>query len=265
MANKRMFTMQIIDSDAFLDMPLSTQCLYFHLNMRADDDGFIGNPKRIQRLVGASDDDLKILLGKRFLLAFEDGVMVIKHWRMHNTIRADRYTPTAYQDEASKLVLKDNKSYTIDTEIPRLPAGCQDVIPSGTTGLGLDLDKDKEKDIVHSPSEPTPKISKSDINDLFERVWKLYPSKKGKGQVKDAQKKRLFDVGYEELERAIQRYVNDLSKDASWRKPQNGSTFFNSGYFDYLDANYEETSNNADRRDDKVKAATDYSFDPFRE
>ena len=79
MANKRMFTMHIVDSDAFLDMPLSTQALYFHLNMRADDDGFLGNPKRIQRLIGASDDDLKILIAKRFVLAFEDGVIVIKH------------------------------------------------------------------------------------------------------------------------------------------------------------------------------------------
>lgn len=255
MANKRMFTMSVVDSDAFLDMPLSTQALYFHLNMRADDDGFIGNPKRVQRIVGASDDDLKLLLMKRFLLAFEDGVMVIKHWRMHNTIRHDRYTPTPYQDELSKLVLKENKSYTIDKNIPRiqtnayengmrLPSGCQNVIPNViptvTTGLGLglDLDLDKEKDIVQTKSAPS--VSKAEINDLFERVWKLYPAKKGKGQVKDAQKKRLFDIGYEELERAITRYKKELEKDSDWRKPQNGSTFFNSGYVDYMDANYEE-------------------------
>ena len=114
MANKRMFTMHIVDSDAFLDMPLSTQALYFHLNMRADDDGFLGNPKRIQRLIGASDDDLKILIAKRFVLAFEDGVIVIKHWRMHNTIQKDRYTPTTYQEELSMLLLKSNKSYSLD-------------------------------------------------------------------------------------------------------------------------------------------------------
>ena len=77
-----MFTKKIIDSDAFLDMPLSAQALYFHLNMRADDDGFINNPRKIQRFTGSSDDDLKLLLAKRFVLAFESGVVVIKHWRM---------------------------------------------------------------------------------------------------------------------------------------------------------------------------------------
>ena len=114
MAEKRMFTQKIIDSDAFLDMPLSTQALYFHLNMRADDDGFINNPKRIQRTIGASDDDLKLLIAKRFVICFESGVIVIKHWRMHNTLRKDRYNPTQYQDEYKTLKIKDNSAYTED-------------------------------------------------------------------------------------------------------------------------------------------------------
>ena len=112
MAEKRMFTQKIIDSDAFLDMPLSTQSLYFHLNMRADDDGFINNPKRIQRTIGASEDDLKLLIAKRFVICFESGVIVIKHWRMHNTLRKDRYNPTQYQDEYKSLTIKDNSAYT---------------------------------------------------------------------------------------------------------------------------------------------------------
>lgn len=107
-----MFTQKIIDSDAFLDMPLSAQALYFHLNMRADDDGFINNPKRIQRTVGASEDDLKLLIMKRFVIGFENGVIVIKHWRMHNALRKDRYTPTQYQEELAMLSIKDNGSYT---------------------------------------------------------------------------------------------------------------------------------------------------------
>ena len=112
MAEKRMFTQKIIDSDAFLDMPLSTQSLYFHLNMRADDDGFINNPKRIQRTIGASDDDLKLLIAKRFVICFENGVIVIKHWRMHNTLRKDRYNPTQYQEQFALLDVKDNNAYT---------------------------------------------------------------------------------------------------------------------------------------------------------
>lgn len=124
-----MFTQKIVDSDAFLDMPLSTQALYFHLNMRADDDGFINNPKRIQRSIGATDDDLKLLLAKRFLICFENGVIVIKHWRMHNTLKKDRYNPTQYQDELARLEVKDNKAYTEKDIGNRLETTWQ---PSGT-------------------------------------------------------------------------------------------------------------------------------------
>lgn len=118
MAERRMFTQKIVDSDAFLDMPLSTQALYFHLNMRADDDGFVNNPKKIQRMIGASEDDLKLLIAKRFLLCFENGVVVIKHWRMHNLLRKDRYNPTQYIDQKETLILKDNGAYTEKQRLP---------------------------------------------------------------------------------------------------------------------------------------------------
>jgi hypothetical protein len=108
-----MFAKTIIDSDAFLDMPLSTQALYFHLSMRADDDGFINNPKKIQRMIGCCDDDLKLLLAKNFLIAFESGVVVIKHWKIHNYIQRDRYKPTVYQEEKALIEEKENKSYTL--------------------------------------------------------------------------------------------------------------------------------------------------------
>lgn len=113
MAERRMFAKTIIDSDAFLDMPLSTQSLYFHLSMRADDDGFINNPKKIQRMIGASEDDLKLLITKKFLIPFDSGVVVIKHWKIHNYIRNDRYKETVYQEEKALLSVKDNHSYTL--------------------------------------------------------------------------------------------------------------------------------------------------------
>ena len=113
MAERRMFAKTIIDSDAFLDMPLSTQALYFHLSMRADDDGFINNPKKIQRVVGASEDDLKVLLAKGFLIPFESGIVVIKHWRIHNYIQSDRYKRTVYLEEKKMLDIKENKAYTL--------------------------------------------------------------------------------------------------------------------------------------------------------
>ena len=121
MAVNRMITQKIIDSDAFLDMPLSAQALYFHLNMRADDDGFVNNPKRVTKLVSASEDDLKILLIKRFIIGFSSGVIVIKHWRMHNTLKSDRYHPTDYQEEFAQLGIKPNKAYTENPALPDSP------------------------------------------------------------------------------------------------------------------------------------------------
>lgn len=115
MAERRMFAKTIIDSDAFLDMPVTSQNLYFHLSMRADDDGFLNNSKKILRMVNASTDDLKILLSKRFLIAFDSGVVVIKHWRIHNYIQNDRYKETVYREEKSQLSVKQNKVYTLDT------------------------------------------------------------------------------------------------------------------------------------------------------
>lgn len=112
MAKKRMFTLDVVNSDAFLDLPLSSQSLYFQLAMRADDDGFIGNPKRMTAYLGASPDDLKLLIANRFLLDFPSGVVCIKHWKMHNTLKNDRIEPTVYQEELGSLFLKPNKSYT---------------------------------------------------------------------------------------------------------------------------------------------------------
>ena len=109
-----MFTKKITESDAFLDMPSSTQMLYFHFSMNADDDGFVNNPKKIQKMCGASDDDFKLLIAKSFIILFDSGIIVIKHWKMHNYIQADRYRPTDYVEEKSMLGIKSNKAYTLD-------------------------------------------------------------------------------------------------------------------------------------------------------
>ena len=152
-AERRMFAKTIIDSDAFLDMPHSTQLLYFHLSMRADDDGFINNPKKIQRMVGCGDDDLRILIAKNFIIPFESGVVVIKHWRIHNFIRTDRYKETVYQEEKAMLDTKDNKAYTL----------CQPLgIPNDNqmetqVRLGkdrLELGKDSIEDKSDKPPKP---------------------------------------------------------------------------------------------------------------
>lgn len=111
MAERRMFAKTIIDSDAFLDMPLSAQSLYFHLAMRADDDGFINNPKKIQRMIGASEDDCKLLIAKKFVLVFDTGIIVIRHWKLHNYIQKDRYKETVFLQEKQLIEAQDNGVY----------------------------------------------------------------------------------------------------------------------------------------------------------
>ena len=119
MAQRRMFSKQITDTDAFLDMPATAQNLYFHLNMHADDDGFLGNAKTIRRMIGASEDDLKVLVAKQFILIFPDGVAVIRDWHIHNYIQKDRYHPTVYEKDKQKLKVNNTKQYEL--QLPKKP------------------------------------------------------------------------------------------------------------------------------------------------
>lgn len=112
MAERRMFAKTIVESDAFLDMPMSAQSLYIHLGMNADDWGFVNNPRSIRRMCGASEDDLRILIAKKFILTFDSGAAVIKSWWVNNYVRSDRRHATRYQDELATLYLDENKSYT---------------------------------------------------------------------------------------------------------------------------------------------------------
>ncbi len=113
MGKRRMFSLDIVDTDKFLDMPLSAQALYFHLGMHADDDGFVSSPKRIAKIINSSNDDLRLLCAKSFIIPFDSGVIVIKDWRVSNELKNDRYHPTIYQEEFSMLSL-ENKSYKLN-------------------------------------------------------------------------------------------------------------------------------------------------------
>ena len=113
MARKRMFDIEIVDTDLFLEMPQSTQNLYFHLGMRADDDGFVSNPKKIVRTIGANEDDLKILITKKLIIPFETGVIVIRHWKINNYLRKDRYIETIYKNEKRQLIEDENGIYSL--------------------------------------------------------------------------------------------------------------------------------------------------------
>lgn len=163
MAERRMFAKTIIDSDAFLDMPLSTQALYFHLSMRADDDGFINNAKKIQKMLGCTDDDLKILLSKNFIIPFETGVCVIKHWKIHNLIQKDRYKPTVYGELKQQLSLKNNNVYTMDTECIQVVSSLEPQVSIG---------KEREDNSLEG----------------FDVFYKAYPKKKSRGDAEKAWK-----------------------------------------------------------------------------
>ena len=225
MANKRMFCIDIVNSDAFLDMPLSAQALYFHLGMRADDDGFIGNPKSIQRLSGASQDDLMLLITKRFLIAFDNGVIAIKHWRMNNYIQKDRKKDTTYTELLNSLEVKENGAYT---EKKKMDTFCIQAVSEMDSQNSIDkisIDKDSIE-IDNSCS------SADEASEFFEKIWKEYPNKKGKTQVKASHKKALFKIGYERLVKAIQKY-DDGVKDKQYL--MYGGRFFTTGYLDYID------------------------------
>lgn len=205
MAERRMFAKTIIDSDAFLDMPLSTQALYFHLSMRADDEGFINNPKKIQRMVGASEDDLKLLIAKNFIIPFESGIVVIKHWKIHNYIRGDRIKDTVYVDEKQLLEIKENGSYTIlsdicQTDDRQMTDRCQHRL--GKVSIDKDsIGKDKsgqQADKGTKPSELTNQfkemVNESELSDGLKDILKEWIDYK-----KDIKKPYKTERGFKQL------------------------------------------------------------------
>lgn len=186
MAERRMFAKTIIDSDLFLDMSLSAQALYFHLSMRADDEGFINNPRKIQRMIGASDDDMRILIAKQFIIPFESGIVVIKHWRIHNYIQKDRFKPTMCTEEKSRISEKHgiydlSKLPTVsevDTDyiqaVSKMDTSCiQNVSKTDTQDrLGKDrLGKDSNMDVPQAEQSTTQtKKSKKFVKPTLEEI-----------------------------------------------------------------------------------------------
>ena len=213
MAEKRMFAKTIIDSDAFLDMPLSTQALYFHLSMRADDEGFLNSPKKLQRLIGASDDDLKLLIAKNFIIPFESGVIVIKHWKIHNYIRKDRIHPTVYQEERSLLNIKNNGAYTTNLLT-------EDECPSNVRQMSVKCQARLDKISIdkNSIEEESDEIPDFDLEEAWKKIRDTYPKTRKNGM--DMAKLRFLDLfkgispnQYKDLAKIIARAVDLYKKD----------------------------------------------------
>ena len=184
MAERRMFAKTIIDSDAFLEMPTTSQLLYFHLAMRADDDGFVNKPKSLMRMVGCKDDDLKLLFVKKFLIPFESGVVVIKHWKIHNYIRKDTYTETKYKEEKATLEMDENNAYRLAEGSP-LQLRDEAVTSSSTQDrLGKErIGKDSIGEDIEGAEAPTrskrfvPPTVEEVAQYCFERMSKVDPQR----------------------------------------------------------------------------------------
>ena len=223
MAQRRMFSKKITETDLFLDMPMSAQCLYFHLNMSADDDGFIGNAKTIRRMIGASEDDLKLLLAKEFLIPFDNGVVVIKDWKIHNYIQKDRYNETIYKDEKSTLIENENKQYQ---RLDHMDTQCIQNVSSTDTQVRLGKDR-LGKDIKEIPQ---PSDDGQSTSERFEVLWKEYPKKQGKKKALTYYKRAIKNgVTDEVIMQGIEDYKKylDSEKNKGWLSPMDGSRWFN--------------------------------------
>ena len=259
MAERRMFAKTIIDSDAFLDMPLSTQALYFHLGMRADDDGFVNNPKKIQRMVGCSDDDGRILIAKKFIIPFESGVVVIKHWKIHNYIQKDRYHETKYEEEKSRLAVKENGAYTmISEDVIDLDTKCiQDVSKMDTQ---VRLGKDRDRDRLDNNGASAPK--RIDYSEEFNKFWELYPRNDVKSEAYKNFNTRVKEgIPPERLIEAARNYAEACKKDHREKKfILQAKTFLgpNLRFEDYLP---KEENKSPEQYDNPF----DYYFDKFKD
>ena len=188
MAERRMFAKTIIDSDAFIDMPVTSRLLYYDLAMRADDDGFVNSPKKIMRMIGASETDLSVLVQKKFIIPFENGIVVIKHWRIHNYIRNDRYKETKYLDEKAQLYVNDAGAYSVMDTIG-IPSDIPVVSKMDTQDrLGKDrLGEDNPYMRNEEPNaQPNAQIKDAQDADTFEQFWCAYPKKKDKERARKA-------------------------------------------------------------------------------
>lgn len=229
MAERRMFSKRVTDTDVFLDMPLSAQALYFHLNMNADDDGFVDKVKKITRSIGCRDDDLKLLIAKQFIFGFDSGVIVISNWYIHNYIRKDRYHETLYTREKQQLSVDENGNYFKNSSLgqpvvnQRLPE-----VRLGKDRLGKDIDNTpKPPEGDSKKSRKSSGITKQEEKD-FEALWKLYPCKEGKIPAKRAYVKAVRDgVTNKTIQDGIVAYAKKVSAENTEKKyMKNGDTFF---------------------------------------
>ena len=210
MAQRRMFSLSVVDTDAFLEMPISSRLLYYELGMRADDDGFVDSCRKILTFTGLSTDVLKVLIAKNFIIPFESGVIVIKHWRLNNYLQNDRSKPTIHQQELQELTLDNNNVYTMDTKCIQ----------------SVSIDKNS---IDKNSIEYKENIKRNDFVDEFEQLWSLYPKKQGKtNALKSYIKARKNGTNFDIIQIGLNNYLNYIKFEKVEPKYiKQASTWFN--------------------------------------
>lgn len=223
--SRRMFSDEITTTDAFLDLPKGSQLLYFHLGMSADDDGFVANPKMTMRVIGSSEDELKVLFAKKFLLPFTNGVCVVKHWRINNFVRKDIYKETKYLRERGQLFIRKNGTYTFNPEnAQKLPSGHFTVdslsknrlMESGYFDVVNDTltQRQHRKGKVRIGKVSIGKDSAVEKDSSFDEFWSLYPKKELKKKTQEIwNRKRLSKHSKEIIE-----FVSKAKGSDRWRK-----------------------------------------------
>ena len=217
MAQRRMFNKAITNNDNFLEMPSSSQNLYVHLSMNADDDGFIDNWKSIMRMTRSNDDDMKILIAKQYVIPFESGVIAIKHWKLNNYLQKNRYTPTIYQQEIQQLNIDEHNGYILDTSCIH----SIDKLSLEENSLDKISKNENRLEIFNSPD--------NEYEKEFEQLWELYPNKKSKkkalGYYINARKK---GTTYEEIESGLYNYLDYIKNEkTNVQFIKHRSTWFN--------------------------------------
>ncbi len=230
MAERRMFSKTIIDSDMFLDMPATAQLLYFHLSMRADDDGFINKPKSIMRMCGAKDDDMKLLIAKKYIIFFESGIVAVRHWKVHNYIRKDTYKETMCEKEKSMLTADKNGMYHLHSENDMDTLKIRDEpVTDSLQNSDVPLTQDrkgkskvstgKENILLSADTDPNPQADYKNIMDSFNSVCVSLPKINNltdlrKQKIRNAVKQ--LDGDFESFFRRIEESDFLTGRNGSW-------------------------------------------------
>lgn len=229
MARRRMFNLDIIDTDLFIEMPQSSRLLYYELCMRADDDGFVSSPKKIQRVVGCSDDDFKVLITKKFIIPFETGVVVIRHWKIHNYIQKDRYKETLYSEEKRLLSQEENGAYKL------MDTSC---IQNGNTGKdSIELVKNSIDNNIYSPAKAVQCKEIIDYLNLKANTQYRHNIKKTQSLI-NARFNENFTI--EDFKKVIDNKVNEW-KNTEMEKYLRPETLFGTKFESYLNQKKKET------------------------